>query len=273
MSIRTILLQMGLDEARHGRLGVAARLAAHHGAALDLLFLTASGGMPAAIAGRGASYAYTDEVADLAREKADDIRREAEAACQAVGVDPGWEVVDGDPIEILAERSRTADLVVVPQGDGATEEPVGLQRPDDLISGSACGVLVLPDAIAPDRPVGRRVMLAWKNSREAARAVRAGLAFLRGAEETLVLTVGHDGAPAPDVEALLRWLDRHGVRAAHVASPGEEIAGAILTTARDREADLVVMGAFGRSRFRETVTGSVTRDVLRHLSVPALLAH
>jgi nucleotide-binding universal stress UspA family protein len=126
--------------------------------------------------------------------------------------------------------------------------------------------------------VYRNILVAWKDTREAARAVSAALPFLKQAK-SVVVGIVDEGLPAehqgnaPD-EDIGRYLSRHGIKAeVHMIGGWPNVGDAILNEAVKTAADLVVMGAYGHSRLREWVLGGATRDVLSAASVPVLVAH
>lgn len=119
-------------------------------------------------------------------------------------------------------------------------------------------------------------MVAWNGSVEAAKAVTAALPLLRGAEQVTLAVLG-DSADAlgesPGADIAL-YLARHGVnvevlRRTEPADPGK----AILSLAADFNVDLLVMGAYGHSRFREMMLGGATRTILATATLPVLMAH
>ena len=122
------------------------------------------------------------------------------------------------------------------------------------------------------------VFVAWKNTREAARAVAEAMPFLRRASQVIVGLVEEEGAseqfgiePGADIG---RYLSRHGVGAEIRPINGWVYAGeALLNESQRTGADLVVMGGYGHSRFREWVLGGATRHLLTHAAVPVLIAH
>lgn len=185
---------------------------------------------------------------------------------------------DGDPVYWLTLYGRYADVIVVQQpeegdiviGAGAMLGALAL----------SCGrpVLVIPRAAVTSLSADR-IMIAWNGSREAARAVADALPFLQKASEVEVVTVDEvkttaDGA-GPSVHDVCRHLERHGIKAAAVELPRPEIkiADALLSRAAAQGADLVVLGAYGHSRFRELVLGGVTQQFLSHCAAPLLLSH
>lgn len=141
----------------------------------------------------------------------------------------------------------------------------------------------LPCIVVPPRPVRAvglsRVAVAWNGAPEAIRAVHSALPLLQRAEEVLLLRGAareafHDVSWKPpfDVDA---YLKRHGIRARAQDLPANEHAAgeALLEQAERFGADLLVMGAYGRSRFSEWALGGTTRHVLWHAQLPVLFRH
>jgi nucleotide-binding universal stress UspA family protein len=121
-------------------------------------------------------------------------------------------------------------------------------------------------------------VIAWNEGREAMNAIRAALPLLKAAECVDIAVV--DPAPtAPDRSdpggLLCQMLVRHGVKAevSVLARSMTRVADVLKRHLRDRDADLLVMGAYGHSRLREALMGGATRDMLEEAEVPVLLAH
>jgi len=184
---------------------------------------------------------------------------------------------DAEPGLALAVQALYADLVVVGHtrpGTPALSGVAGL--PEYIAMNSPCPVLVVPHPGAHTGTFGR-AMIAWNASPEAARAVRAALPLLARASEVEVAIFDDDSSSArspEDAAELARFLDRHGVNAkVSRHHPRGEVGNALLVLVEDRKADLLVMGCYGHSRYREILLGGVSRTVLRRLAVPVLLAH
>ena len=188
--------------------------------------------------------------------------------------------VDRSTVDVIAMQARYADLLVLGQVDP--------DRPADLIPADLPGqaavmagrpVLALPYAWER-RPIGRRVIIGWDGERESARTVSDALPLLRRAENVQVVVVGsqhgprdrHGDLPGADIAA---HLARHGVPVEASSQGMTEIpvADALLSAAADSDADLLVMGAYGRSRFREMVLGGTTRRILGEMTLPVLMSH
>jgi nucleotide-binding universal stress UspA family protein len=177
------------------------------------------------------------------------------------------------PAEILAEHAHTVDLIAL-EVRRPLDEP-GRQLFAGALIGSGRPVLLVP---ATDEPHALgRVLVAWKPSREAARALHDAIPLLKSATRVDVLVVDREGSNREDDrEALLvEHLQRHDIAATLVRHPatgtatGEEIAA----YATRMHADLIVCGGYGRSRALEQVLGGVTRYLLEHATMPVLFSH
>lgn len=176
--------------------------------------------------------------------------------------------------------ARYADLVVIGQIDPIAFTP--FLRPDfpqRVVIDSGRPVLIVPYAGHFDG-VGKRIVLAWDGSREAARAATAGIALMQQAE--LVQVVVFDSAAArashgeePGADMAL-YLARQGISVEVVhrqLAPSTDIGSTLLSHASDFDADLIIMGGYGHSRFREILLGGVTQAILASMTVPVLMAH
>jgi nucleotide-binding universal stress UspA family protein len=175
-------------------------------------------------------------------------------------------------------HGRYADLLVTGHAEEDNSSWFDVAATKHIALESGRPVLVVPRSCSVDR-IGRCVLVAWNGSREAVRAVHDALPLLARAEQVQVAVInpavgygGHGAVPGAD---LCLHLARHGVRAeAYVGhADSHDIGAALHAQATAIGADLVVMGAYGHSRFRELVLGGVTRHLLRHLSIPMLMAH
>lgn len=275
MPIKTILLHMANDDRHAARLETAVALAKRFGAFVEVLYIASPVAMPAAVTGRGASYAYLAEATAIAHEKAEEVEREVRHALKDCSF--SWTVEEGDHVELLAARAVYADIAVVTQSHPShLEDRVLLQVPDRLPLEVPCPTLVLPYDHPAGAAFGKHVMVAWKNVREASLAVRNAMTFLTAADKVTVLTIeppdhrGNDQA-----RDIMVFLERHGVRThhqAHVLRDGD-VGDCILAGARQVGADMMVMGCYGHSRLREMVLGGATRTILREMHIPALMSH
>jgi nucleotide-binding universal stress UspA family protein len=143
---------------------------------------------------------------------------------------------------------------------------------------SGHGAYFVPPGTKPRARLDR-VLIAWSDTREAARAVAESMPFLRSASDAEIVIVeltpqkpASRGYNAADIAA---HLDRHGVKVTirPVERGKKSVSEALLSEALHRSADLIVMGAYGHSRWREWIMGGTTRDVLAASEIPVLMAH
>ena len=139
-------------------------------------------------------------------------------------------------------------------------------------------MLVLPDSGAGRAPAAKRVVIAWNQSAEAMSAVRQSLPILKAADlvNIAVIDPPQHGAERSDPGGMLcQMLVRHGVKAevSVLARTLPRISDVLARHVRDMNADLLVMGAYGHSRFREAILGGATRNMLEKAEVPVLMAH
>jgi nucleotide-binding universal stress UspA family protein len=217
-----------------------------------------------------------------AREEADHIRAIFDRMTANQPFVAEWQSIKAmgaDLAELVMERGRAADLIVTSQSDPDWEMTPVLDFPERLAIESGRPVLVVPNS-GRFESIGRNVIVAWSGTRESARATYDALPILVEAEEVRVLGVAEprhrNGAPAPLPDtAIAASLARHGIKAVAVRSePGNKsVSAEILARVADIDGDLLVMGAYGHSRFSELVFGGVTRHIARHMTVPTLFSH
>ncbi len=218
---------------------------------------------PAFFGDTGAAPAGTDRVAAL-REAFDRWRETAGTA----GVPARWIAEEGNISAIVAERGARADIIVTAQPADGEREPRALFRA--ALLGTDRPVLMVPPGATAT--FGRRVAIAWRDDKRVAAAVLAALRWVPHAEKVEVLIGVRPGSPPP---AVPRILVEHGLVAAlHVLPIGAAPFGrALLATAHETGADLLVMGAYAHSPLRELILGGVTHYMAAHADLPVLMRH
>jgi nucleotide-binding universal stress UspA family protein len=288
---KDLLVVMNDSASSTALLDLAVRVACRCGAHLVGLYVEQPPVIPGYVRDEGAaglrgvdaaSHLQMAESGDALRETLALSHREARDRAQALfyqqtaiaGITTEWRVREGFLSEVATLHARYSDMVIVGQaGPALTGE-----LPGHMLLGGGRPVLVVPFA-GRFPTIGERVVVAWKASREATRAVHDALPFLLSAVQVTVLAinprrgVGGDGeVPGAD----LAWhLSRHGVKAEASWFTTEDVAVApmLLSRISDLQADLLVMGGYGHSRVREIILGGVTREILRSMTVPTLLSH
>ena len=172
--------------------------------------------------------------------------------------------------------ARFADLAVVPTPYGKNRGAEDVIVLEALLFNASCPTLIVPDGNKPSMP--DNVVIGWNESAEALRAVRASMPFLKAAKAVHVAVIdppGHGPERSDPGGALAVMLARHGVNCdIQVMSRGSmSIAETLSKHATETASQLLVMGGYGHSRFREAVLGGATRDMLENAKVPVLMAH
>lgn len=281
MGYKTILVHA--DESRHtlGRIRLAAHLAIQEDAHLIGAAATALPGMfylPGVVSESGVTVtAYLDYM----RERAGATLVQFETIAQKAGV-ASFEkrIVNDEAGTGLCLQARYSDLVVVGQSDPDESQPALRSGfPEFVVMNCGRPVLIVPYA-GEFTHVGKRILVAWDGSMEATRAVTAAIPFLCRAE--LVQVVVFDSKARPNAHGeqpgadIALYLSRHGIRvevSQQSTADDIDIGNALLSYATDFDADLIVMGGYGHSRFREVLLGGVTKTVLQSMTVPVLMAH
>ncbi len=222
-------------------------------------------------------------IADIYRKNAHEaaVRAEAKfrAATKKFDVVTAWESFGGDMAQLLAERARFSDLLLVGQFDSENPPTISaFSLPEKVVIDAGTPILVVPTRGAHDE-VGRHILITWDGSREAARAVRDAMPLLQASEHVSLLSIdpdnqGHLHLPA-NIASLQGHLALHGVSTEHAeaASGGAGTTEVLLAQATAIGADLLVMGAYGHPRFLEFMLGGTTQTLLEKTPIPILMSH
>ena len=275
MSYRNMLVHVDDTKACAARIELAANIAAEHGAHLCGLYTAQPMYIPPYLAAEVSPDLYEIQ-RETARESAAKAETEFNEITGKAGVETEWRVGEGYPADVVALHARYVDLTIVGQGDPESNGTKDLA--DQLVLNTGRPILVVPYAGTYPH-IGDRVVVAWNAAREAARAVNDALPILEKADSVTVLAInpkggakGHGDVPAADISL---HLARHGVKAeaAHVFADDIDVGNMLLSRAADASADMIVMGGYGHSRFRESVLGGASHLVLRHMTMPVLMSH
>lgn len=213
----------------------------------------------------------------MARERAEAQRAERQfrAAAAREGISHSWMAAPGDPSDLMLAACQLEDLTIVEQCREGGELIWG---PAVLVALSGHPVLIVPRSWRTSVSA-QRAIVAWDASLHAAAAVRHALPLLARAAQVTIL-VGTSGESRPSFRRaapfdIVGYLRRHGIDAvvSELNAPKAGTGAIILKVAEDSGADLIVMGAYGRSRFREWLLSGTTRYVLEHMAVPVFTVH
>jgi nucleotide-binding universal stress UspA family protein len=265
------------ETGRNNRLAFAAALAERWGAHLIVTF----------VANRlelnpTNSFAVGAGLESLLQSHEEDIR-EAEAQtrqfferlasrCQ---ITSEWRFSENEVGESLMLHARHASLALVGPPARLSEPITTLSLSESVILASGRPVVLLPIDWPPDR-IAQRIVVGWNGSREATRAIAGAMPFLVNATAVYLIVV-----PEAKISSLLgaepggdisRHLARHGVPVILEQSDGSDAGAVLLERARTLNADMLVMGVYGRSKISEFIFGGATRAVLSAAELPLLLS-
>lgn len=174
----------------------------------------------------------------------------------------------------VARIGRYCDLAISARPYGEKVSPITAIIFEALLFGANAPVMMVP---SPEVPKFNRITVAWNDSDEAMAAIRRALPMLAEAEH-VDLVIVDPPARSPERSdpggALALMLARHGVKCevSVLSKTLPRVSDVLMRFASDQGADLMVMGAYGHSRFREALIGGATRDILEEAEIPVLMA-
>lgn len=279
MSYKTVLVHVDASKQATTRIDLAARLAIEHDAHLVGAAMT---GISRIIFEdnpiRPPDPVLLHHVEALRNSAGRALKHFEDIAHQAGVMSTESRLVDDDPASGMAVQTRYADIAVVGQFD--PDDPVPGLMPDFPASVMMQGVrpvLIIP-FISPPVKAFSRVMLAWDAGMSATRAVTGSLPLLQRASVVDVVVFNaslhdesHGEVPGGDIAL---YLARQGVSVNIISRRTDiDVGNALLSLCFDQGSDLLVMGGYGHTRFRELLLGGATRTVLATMTLPVLMAH
>ena len=273
MSYAVVMVYVEADSMPEQRVRLAAGLAARFDA--RLLGLSALAIPPPTVAD-GMVLADTTEV-DIKLMQATLVEK-GEWFGRLAGGDsrkPEWRSALDFPIDVLAREARCADLVVIGQNPGPGNDYQTVD-PGEAILKMGRPTLVVPEEAGTLR--AEHVVLGWKDTREARRAVRDALPFLQNATRVTIVEArgeGEETTALGRLDDVARYLSRHRVEGGPRVMVRQEGSGAaqLIEIAQEERADLLVTGAYGHSRLGEWVFGGMTRELLSSSPICCLMSH
>lgn len=264
MSIKDILLYLDDSPACERRIDVALSLAHAHGARVTGLSVI--------------TYGYYQPHYLHSEEKIAAAGALLGVKAQTVGVEVSCRSIESSVVgvgtrELLIRASHCSDLVVVGQESRRTARAEAVV--EHLVTGGGRPVLVVPAAGAL-LTIGNRVLVAWKNGREAARVLHDALPILQQAEQVTLLAVSSgEGSGQERWEEILEHLQRHNIRAKTEVRPvtSATLADSLLNHASEGGYDLLVMGAYQPGSRSGSQLGKVADQILREMTIPVLMSH
>ena len=286
MGLRDLVVLLDGSPRDEVKLSVALGLARRHDAHLTGLCpleLLLPADMSFALGGYPDLWAlpeFAKQVESQARAKAAIIEANFRDLLRREGLQGDWLFDAGALLSVVTHSAQAADLIIVGQADPDNPPPAAARTLiEDVLMTSGRPLLLIPYAGRFDT-IGTNTLIGWTPTRESARAVHDAIPLLAPSARVTMLSVEVSRA-GPEAEVLptagiAEHLARHrlNVSAARtVTSDGLSPADALLDYASDISADLLVVGGYGHSRTREMIMGGVTRDLLRHMTLPVLMSH
>lgn len=280
MSIRKILVPLSGDSGDTIALDAAAMLASRHNGEIEALHVRASGQAALPFIGDTVSGAVIEEIIDRiedeseqrAKAAADSFAAWKDKASLPDGCEANYVQASGDRDGELAAHARCNDMIVM--RSPSSEDDAGLAADiETVLLGSGRPLLLVPKKVSEG--FATKVILAWNDSVESARAMAAAMPLIEGADAVTVAAVRVDADGTPDLNPVVHLARSHGAEAnaSIIDADGQEISDVLVQHTKRHAGALLVMGAYSHNRLKEQVLGGVTQDILDFTEVPVLLIH
>jgi nucleotide-binding universal stress UspA family protein len=277
MTPKDIVIFIEGSEGRDERLAFAAALATLWKAHLIVTFVP-----PRITLNRHASFAVGSALTSVLEQHQKDVRQAYDDAKKSFdhlvrrGDFTGeWRAASDEVGEELMLHARHASLAVLGPPARATDADTTLSLSEDVIFASGRPSLMVP-IDWPAHRIPQRIVIGWNAGREATRAIAGAMPLLVAAQDVRVVVVPdakveglHGVDPGADIS---HHLARHGVPVELEQHEGTDAGAVLLDRCQALDADLLVMGAVGRSKISEFVFGGATRTVLGAAGLPIFLA-
>ncbi|AXV78494.1 MULTISPECIES: universal stress protein [Ralstonia solanacearum species complex] len=275
----TIMVHLDTSQRAMDRLDLAVRYATAHRARLIAVFASFTPDPGWFYMMEGASHYLEDDRVRRCQAR-DAVHAGYRERVQGLSIETEWRALEGEPVAMMVREAREADLVII--GQRHPDDPqsyIAAEFVETVILEAGRPVLVVPYAGRFDT-LPQRIVLAWDGGREAARAIHDAIPLMAGARVQLLEVISVQALPP-----LSRTGAGQAARALHAHRIEVEVQEAtcdgadvmigelLLSRAADFNADLLVMGAYGRTRLRELILGGVTRTLLASMTVPVLMSH
>lgn len=277
MTYATVMVSLALDQSNAARLEAAGELAERFDAAI--VGIAASQFSPPLYFTSGElAQDLIDEGQASIKKRIAELEVQFRQAVKNRAKHVEWRSAIDFPARYILREARCADIIVTGVDRGALSDPLAQASPKDLVMQAGRPLLVVPDSA--DWVDLRSVLVGWKDTTEARRAIANALPVLRKARSVTVAEIAETkdsrSAAASRVRDVAAWLSRHGVSAAELVADRDEdrdAAGQLDGIAADVGAGLIVAGAYGHSRFRELVLGGMTQHLITQPARCVLLSH
>jgi nucleotide-binding universal stress UspA family protein len=276
MTYKTVMVSLALGQPNDSRLEVAAQLAERFGA--RVIGIAAAEFSPPLYFTEGEpAQRLIHQGWAAVKSRLAELESDFRAAMQNRATDMEWRCGEDFPTRYVVRQARACDIIVAGEAArGALADPFVQVDPSDLVMQVGRPLLVVPESC--NWLDLRSVLVAWKDTAEARRAVSDALPLLRKSTEVTVAEIIEEEvdrmAALSRVGDVVSWLSRHGVMAREqVPEQCSDAATQLERIASNVGAGVVVAGAYGRSRLSEWILGGVTRRLVNPLNRCSLLSH
>jgi nucleotide-binding universal stress UspA family protein len=277
MTYATVMVSLALDQSNEARLEAAGQIAERFDAGIIGIAAAQFGPPLYLISGEQAQNLIDRGQASL-KKRLSELEGQFREATKGRSRHIEWRCAIDFPARYVLQESRCADIVVSGGQSDAFSDPFVVASPKDLVMQAGRPLFIAPDNV--NWVDLRSVLVAWKDTPEARRAVAASLPMLRKAKDITVAEVVEPGesrsAAVSRVSDVVAWLSRHGVSASELVPDTKEdrdVTVQLDGIAADVGAGVVVAGAYGHSRFRELILGGVTQHLIAQSTRFVLLSH
>ena len=275
MTYATVMVSLALDESNEARLEAAGQIAERFDSGI-VGIAAAQFSPPVYFTSGEQAQNLIDQGQALIKKRMSELEVQFREATKNRAKYVEWRYAIDFPARYILQEARCADIIVSGGQSNAFSDPFALASPKDLVMQAGRPLLIAPDNVSwLDL---RSVLMAWKDTPEARRAIAYSLPMLRKAKEVTVAEIVEAGdnrsAAVSRVRDVVAWLSRHGVSASEVVPEhGGDVIAQLDAIAANVGAGVVVAGAYGHSRFRELILGGMTQHLMTQSSRCVLLSH
>jgi nucleotide-binding universal stress UspA family protein len=275
MTYATVMVSLALDESNEARLEAAGQIAERFDSGI-VGIAAAQFSPPVYFTSGEQAQNLIDQGQALIKKRLSELEVQFREATKNRAKYVEWRCAIDFPARYILQEARCADIIVSGGQSNAFSDPFALASPKDLVMQAGRPLLIAPDNVSwLDL---RSVLMAWKDTPEARRAIAYSLPMLRKAKEVTVAEIVEAGdnrsAAVSRVRDVVAWLSRHGVSASEVVPEnGGDVIAQLDAIAANVGAGVVVAGAYGHSRFRELILGGMTQHLMTQSSRCVLLSH
>ena len=275
MTYATVMVSLALDESNEARLEAAGQIAERFDSGI-VGIAAAQFSPPVYFTSGEQAQNLIDQGQALIKKRMSELEVQFREATKNRAKYVEWRCAIDFPARYILQEARCADIIVSGGQSNALSDPFALASPKDLVMQAGRPLLIAPDNVSwLDL---RSVLMAWKDTPEARRAIAYSLPMLRKAKEVNVAEIVEAGdsrsAAVSRVRDVVTWLSRHGVSASEVVpEDGGDVIAQLDAIAANVGAGVVVAGAYGHSRFRELILGGMTQHLMTQSSRCVLLSH